>query len=161
MLNANNPFVFASSSAADPLAPTDAIMSAPGMPQSFVWSHLLVTVALEAPVLPQAVPTAEPAQDIAAIPSDSTSTADVAPEPVVAAPVVNLAPPPALITIAEPAPLPAPVHGLLPNAAPEDATFDAYARLFQGIEDRDMLPDLHALLPAGSVWMNAFGPPLG
>ena len=185
MLNTNNPFAFASSSAADPLASSDALASAPGMPQSFIWSHLLVILAAEEPNLPPPVPAPAPGSEptpaaadpaLAAddptfaaagpAPAASPAVAKIAPEPapaVTAPPVVvaSLAPAPALVIIAEPAPLPPPVSGLIPSPVPQDLAFDAYARLFQGIENRDLLADLHATIAPGSDWANAFGPPLG
>lgn len=169
MLNANNPFLFASSSAADPLAPQDPIATAPGMPQSFVWSHLLVTLA-EVPSLlpvgpelaPETAPAPEPAPALDTAPAASPAAAEIFPEPaIVVPPVVVAAPAPALVIIAEPAPLPAPVGGIVLNPVPQDPAFDAYARLFQGIENRDLLADLQATLAPGSDWANAFGPPLG
>ncbi len=171
MLNANNPFRFASSSAADPLAPADPIATAPGMPQSFVWSHLLVTLA-DVPAQLPAEPEPAPEPAPAAIPA----AAEAIPEPAIAAPPALIAAPPALIAapptliaapapalviIAEPAALPAPVGGFVPTQMPQDPNFDAYARLFQGIENRDLLADLQATLAPGSDWANAFGPPLG
>jgi hypothetical protein len=79
--------------------------------------------------------------------------------PIAAAIAVALAAPaPALVTIAEPLPLPASHADAAPITMPTDADFDAYARLLQGIEDRDLLADLHANLAPGSDWANAFGP---
>ncbi len=166
MLNANNPFLFASSSAANPLAPADPIVTAPGMPQSFVWSHLLVTLAEVPSALPaEPEPAPEPTPDLApdAAPAAIPAAAEALfPEPAIAAPPVAVAAPaPALIIIAEPAALSAPINGIVPNPVPQDPAFDAYARLFQGIENRDLLADLHATLAPGSDWANAFGPPLG
>lgn len=161
MLNANNPFLFASSSAANPLAPADPIATAPGLPQSFVWSHLLVTLAEVPSALPvEAERAPEPTPDAA--PAEIPAAAEVFLEPAIAAPsVAVVAPAPAIVIIGEPAALPAPVNGIVPNAVPQDPAFDAYARLFQGIENRDLLADLQATLAPGSDWANAFGPPLG
>ncbi|MBR0654613.1 hypothetical protein [Plastoroseomonas arctica] len=166
MLNNNNPFVFASSSAADPLSPQDALASAPGMPQSFAWSHLFVTLAEVAPTqhsLPHAAhvtqATALPAAvEEAAVPAEHTEATVVV---AAAIEVAVAAPKPALVIIAEPAPLPAPSEHFIPAALPADPAFDAYARLFRNIEDRDLLADLHATLAPGSDFANAFGPPLG
>ena len=161
MLNANNPFVFASSSAANPLTAADPVASAPGLVDSFNWTHLLVTLALESPALPPSAPEPEAATTFAPAHTEAVPVAaEPVAAPVVAAPVVA-APAPALVTIAEPAPRPAPAEHFVPGAMPQDPAFDAYARLFQGIEDRDLLADLHATLAPGSDWANAFGPPLG
>lgn len=161
MLNANNPFLFASSSAANPLAPADPIATAPGMPQSFVWSYLLVTLA-EVPSTLPAEPERAPEPTPDAAPAEIPAAAEVVPEPaIVAPPVLLAAPAPAMVIIAEPAALLAPVNGTVPNPVPQDPAFDAYARLFQGIENRDLLADLQATLAPGSDWANAFGPPLG
>lgn len=184
MLNANNPFLFASSSAVDPLAPADPIATAPGMPQSFVWSHLLVTLGTaEEPRLPAPAPESAPAATPAAAdtapepvepepaPAAGPAVANTAPEPVapqptlvaavITAPVEVAAPAPALVVIAAPAPMPATVGGQMPNPVPQEPAFDVYARLFQGIENRDLLADLQATIAPGSDWANAFGPPLG
>jgi hypothetical protein len=157
----NNPFVFASSSASDPLAPQDAVLNAPAMPSSFLWMHLLVApsevvLALAGPPAwgaAEAASTAEPA------PGESAAAVESAEVPIAAAIAVALAAPaPALVTNAEPLPLPASHSDAVPITMPTDADFDAYARLFQGIEDRDLLADLHANLAPGSDWANAFGP---
>jgi len=163
-VSTNNPFLFASSSSADPFATPDALFGAPSLAQGFNWSQLLVTLAEERPTLSYAMMAApEPAAPTVAISAEETPIAPVPvaaeASPPAAAPVA--APAPAIVTIAEPAPLPAPVPHVIPATMPPDPAFDAYARLFQGIEDRDLLADLHATIAPGSDWSHAFGPPLG
>ena len=133
----------------DALAPADAMVTAAGMPETFQWQHLLVDLAVTTPVLAEAEAGAPEAAAIGI-----SATAGAVPElvavlaaleaPAEPAQGVTVAPAaPALVTIAEPAAQPAPSAILIPTELPADPVFDAYARMFQGIENRDLIAPRH------------------